>query len=537
MDRLGHLPDPQRDALRIAFNMQGGNVPDRFAVGMATLSLLSDLATERPIVCAVDDAQWLDQASAQALAFVARHLAAAPAAVIIAVRSPADEQGLAGLPEFRLRGLADGDARTLLDSVLIGPLDQRVRDQIIAEARGDPQALLELLRGLAPGELAGGFGLPGVCRRQAGSRRATGSSSPCFYRRHSCCCWSPPPNRPGTRCWYGGRPGASAFRLRPRSPRSRPGSPSSAGRSGSVIRRPAPRFTGRPRGGSGRACAVPWPRPPVPISVLISGLAWAQPHRSPTRMSRRLRALGRSGARPGGLAAVAAFGERAAELTPELPCRARRALGAAEANWEAGAWTRRGGCWPRCRAGRWMSSGGHAQSCCGPSWQPARARVPTRCKLARAHLLYGEWLRRQGRRRDAREQLRTAHAMLDEMGMAGFAERARKELAATGETARKRTLATVNELTAQEAQIAGLARNGRSNSEISGQLFISPRTVEWHLRKVFTKLGISSRRELPAALPDLNLITVPAQPAVRLAESCMVRLNQLFQNEPWFSPA
>jgi len=140
-------------------------------------------------------------------------------------------------------------------------------------------------------------------------------------------------------------------------------------------------------------------------------------------------------------------------------------------------------------------------------------RTRIRAELARAHLLYGEWLRRQGRRRDAREQLRTAHAMLDEMGMAGFAERARKELAATGATARKRTLATVNELTAQEAQIAGLARNGRSNSEISGQLFISPRTVEWHLRKVFTKLGISSRRELPAALPDLNLITVPAQPA------------------------
>ena len=103
--------------------------------------------------------------------------------------------------------------------------------------------------------------------------------------------------------------------------------------------------------------------------------------------------------------------------------------------------------------------------------------------------------------------------MLDAMGMAGFAERARKELAATGETVRKRTLETVTELTAQEAQIAGLARNGRSNTEISTQLFISPRTVEWHLRKVFTKLGISSRRELRAALPDLNLIPVPAQPA------------------------
>jgi DNA-binding CsgD family transcriptional regulator len=137
-------------------------------------------------------------------------------------------------------------------------------------------------------------------------------------------------------------------------------------------------------------------------------------------------------------------------------------------------------------------------------------RTRIRAELARAHLLYGEWLRRQGRRRDAREQLRTAHGMLDEMGMAGFAERARKELVATGETARKRTIETVNTLTAQEAQIARLACSGRSNPEISTQLFISPRTVEWHLRKVFTKLGIGSRRELRAALPDLDLIPLPA---------------------------
>jgi DNA-binding CsgD family transcriptional regulator len=137
-------------------------------------------------------------------------------------------------------------------------------------------------------------------------------------------------------------------------------------------------------------------------------------------------------------------------------------------------------------------------------------RTRIRAELARAHLLYGEWLRRQGRRRDAREQLRTAYQMLDAMGIAGFAERARQELAATGETARKRTVETVNELTAQEAQIARLARNGRSNPEISTQLFISPRTVEWHLRKVFTKLGISSRKELRAALPDLDLLAVPA---------------------------
>jgi DNA-binding CsgD family transcriptional regulator len=137
-------------------------------------------------------------------------------------------------------------------------------------------------------------------------------------------------------------------------------------------------------------------------------------------------------------------------------------------------------------------------------------RTRIRAELARAHLLYGEWLRRQGRRRDAREQLRTAYQMLDAMGIAGFAERARKELAATGETARKRTVETVTELTAQEAQIARLARSGHSNTEISARLFISPRTVEWHLGRVFTKLGISSRRQLRAALPDLDLTPVPA---------------------------
>jgi hypothetical protein len=162
LGRLGHLPGPQRDALRIAFNMQDGNVPDRFAVGMATLSLLSDLASQRPLVCVVDDAQWLDQISAQALAFVARHLAAVSAAVIFAVRQPADGQGLAGLPEVQLAGLGDADARRLLDSVVIGPLDERVRDQMIAEARGNPRALLEPARGLTPGALAGGFGLPSV---------------------------------------------------------------------------------------------------------------------------------------------------------------------------------------------------------------------------------------------------------------------------------------------------------------------------------------------------------------------------------------
>ena len=120
--------------------------------------------------------------------------------------------------------------------------------------------------------------------------------------------------------------------------------------------------------------------------------------------------------------------------------------------------------------------------------------------LARAHLLYGEWLRREHRRVDAREQLRVAHEMLADMGMEAFAERARRELLATGETVRKRTVETLDELTPQEAQIARLAADGHTNPEIGAQLFLSPRTVEWHLRKVFGKLGISSRRELRSAL-------------------------------------
>jgi DNA-binding CsgD family transcriptional regulator len=124
-----------------------------------------------------------------------------------------------------------------------------------------------------------------------------------------------------------------------------------------------------------------------------------------------------------------------------------------------------------------------------------------RPELARAHLLYGEWLRRENRRLDARKQLRTAYEMLDAIGMEAFAERARRELLATGEKVRRRSAETRDQLTPQEEQIARLARDGLSNPEIAARLFLSPRTVEWHLRKVFSKLGISSRRELRAALP------------------------------------
>ena len=128
------------------------------------------------------------------------------------------------------------------------------------------------------------------------------------------------------------------------------------------------------------------------------------------------------------------------------------------------------------------------------------SRTRLRTELARAHLLYGEWLRRQGQRVDAREQLRTAHGMLVAIGMEAFTERARRELTATGEKVRKRRAETRDQLTPQEEQIARLARDGRTNSDIGAQLFLSARTVEWHLRKIFTKLGIGSRHELKAAL-------------------------------------
>src|SRR5215468_3700082 len=160
VDRLERLPGPQRDALGTAFGLRDGGAPDRFLVGLAVLSLLSDIAEERPLVCVVDDAQWLDAASAQALAFAARRLGAESVGLVFAVREPGGERHLQGLPELAVGGLDDSDARELLGTVVAGPLDERVRERIVAETRGNPLALLELPRGRTPAELAGGFGLP-----------------------------------------------------------------------------------------------------------------------------------------------------------------------------------------------------------------------------------------------------------------------------------------------------------------------------------------------------------------------------------------
>jgi AAA ATPase domain len=157
---MERLPAPQRDALRVAFGLASGSAPDRFLIGLAALTLLSEAAEERPLICVVDDAQWLDAASVRCLAFAARRLLAEPIAMVFAVRELSAEDALSGLPELRVTGLADHDARALLASVIRGPLDEQVRGQILAETRGNPLALLELTRGLGPNKLAGGFALP-----------------------------------------------------------------------------------------------------------------------------------------------------------------------------------------------------------------------------------------------------------------------------------------------------------------------------------------------------------------------------------------
>ncbi len=460
LDRLERLPGPQRHALGTAFSLQGGDAPDRFAVGLAVLSLLSDVAGERPLVCVVDGAQWLDRASAQALGFVARRLAAESVAVVFAVRQPGGEQDLTGLPELVVEGLGDSDARALLDSVVTGPFDERVRDRVVAETRGNPRALLELARGLTPEDLAGGFGLPGA-------RARPGRIEEGFRRRLT-------PLPPTTRLML------AAWR----------------GREGEARQLIATVTTQMVARGEGQwLTAAHWA-----TAVLNNGLG---------RYDEALVAAEQGSEYPDelGLAtwSMVELIETAARCgSPGRAAGALRRLseiaGACGTDWALGI---------EARSRPLLSDGEFAEHLYREAIERL-GRTRVRAELARAHLLYGEWLRRQNRRVDAREQLRAAYEMLAAMGAEGFAERARRELLATGETVRKRTAVTADELTPQEAEIARLARDGHTNPEIGVQLFISARTVEWHLRKVFAKLGVSSRKELRRALSAPGRAAVPA---------------------------
>jgi DNA-binding CsgD family transcriptional regulator len=498
LDRAGRLPVPQRDALRTAFGISAGPPPDRFLVGLAVLGLLSEVAGERPLVCLVDDQQWLDRASAQALGFVARRLAAESVGLVFAARVRGGE--LAGLPELVVEGLREGDARALLDSALTGPLNPRVRDRIVAEARGNPLALLELLRGVTPAELAGGFGLPGAAplagRVEEAFRRRV-DALPAETRRLLLVAAADPTGDPGLVWRATGRLGIGAEAATPaaeaglvefgawvrfRHPLVR----SAAYRSASVQELIEATVQEATAGGVGRFVLLA----SYASSVLYNGLgrhdaardaAWRAFQRDPVGFGPFVvPELAEAASRTGDVALVRAALDWLSERTRVT--RAQWALGI------------------EARVRALLSEGEAAESLyCESIDQLGRTRI--RAELARSHLLYGEWLRRERRRADAREQLRTAHDMLDAMGIEAFAARARRELLATGETARKRTVETTGELTAQEAQVARLARDGLSNPEIGARLFISARTVQYHLGKVFTKLAISSRSQLDRVLP------------------------------------
>jgi DNA-binding NarL/FixJ family response regulator len=827
LDRLDRLPGPQRDALATVFGLSDGPPPDRFLIGLSVLSLLADGAEHQPLVCLIDDAQWLDHASAQTLAFVARRMLAEPVALIFATRPSSDDRFLRELPELAIRGLTTTDARTLLLAALHGPVDAAVTDRIVAESHGNPLALLELPRTWSAAELAGGFGMPGtvpladrieqsylrrlrslpsetqrvllaaaaepvgdlaVLRRALGLLGVPiGAADPAeaagliefgaqvrfshplvrsaVYRAaspeqrrgvHRCLAEATEPRLdPDRRAWHlahatpgpdeevaaelercagraqarGGLAAAAAFLERSASLtvdparrvrrmlvaaqfdvqagafdaalallaaaragrldafgharvdllRGQVASASDAGSaapalllnaarrlesldlalaretyvdawgaalfagrlagSGNLLEvsraaRAAPRPAHQPRSSDllldglaelitdGRAAAAPTLRRAVSAfhgedASAEKGLQWAVMASCAavtlwdfdswdTVISRQVdlaRGAGAlaqlaialngrgivvawSGAAAGAVIAEAqavteATGTRIAPYGAMLlaalrgrEADARRLIQAAVGNAVAGgegmavqyahwatavlcnglgryddalaaarhasdeapelficAWAlpeliesgvRRGqirlatralerlaettsigdsdwaaGIEARSRA--LLSTGETAEAHFREAIERL-GRTRLRPELARAHLLFGEWLRGDKRRTQARQQLRTAHELFTSMGAAGFAERARAELLATGEAVHHRSEDAREELTPQEELIARLARDGRTNPEIGAELFLSARTVEWHLRKVFVKLGVSSRRQLRAAL-------------------------------------
>jgi DNA-binding CsgD family transcriptional regulator len=852
LDRLTALPLPQQEALGTAFGLRPGPPPDRFLVGLAVLTLLVEVAGDRPLVCAVDDAQWLDRASATTLEFVARRLADQPVALALAARDPAVEPVLPGLPDLALRGLRNADAAALLARSVTGGLDPRVRDRIVAESYGNPRALRELLRGLSAAELAFGSDrdpvrtpplhrsephridlhrveqeflrqverLPPATRllvliaaaepvgdvpllwraaellglgpdaaapaeaaglielgdrvrfRHLHARAAVYRSAARVHRRavHSALADATDAARdPDRRAWHrahaaagpeeavaaeledsadralasGGLGAVAAFLERSAALTPDPARrarraldaagakvtagafddasallagaavgpldetgrarlelvqgrlAAAAGRGGEALplllgaaRRletvdadlardtyldalSATQSTGRTAAATGarqiaRAVrAAPAPSVPRRRDALLEGLAVlvTDGHAAAVEPSRRAvaafaaedltleealgssslaaataaslwddehwelltrrqldlaRAAGALGALPsalntrtvvhlftGDLAAAASLVQETrsieevtgSSLVPvgevgllavrgrpgEAEPLIRRCLDAVGSGGEAagdgdgegaGVSTARWACavlsnglgrYPEALRAAREAAADHPLGSGPPTWalaelveaglrsgQPAAAAAGleqlsaltrasgtdwalgveasrrallckgraadalhreaverlgctrVRVELARAQLLYGEWLRREGRRVEARAQLRAAHEALTAMGLEAFADRARHELLATGETVRRRTVAAPAELTAQEAHIARLAAQGLTNSEIGAALYVSPRTVEWHLRKTFTKLGVSTRRELRGSLPALD---------------------------------
>ena len=335
LDRLDRVPEPQRDALETALGLSAGAVPDRFLVGLAALSLLSAVAEEHPLLCVVDDAQWLDRASAQALAFVARRLLAEPVVLVFAAREPSGL--LAGLPELVLKGLGDADARALLASVVPGRLDGRIADGIIAETRGNPLALLELPRSLSAGELAGGFGLPGALSghiEESFQRRL--EALPEDTRRLLLVAAAEPTGDPGLLWRAAQRLAIDAAALEP------------AESAGLIDVDRCVRFRHPLVRSALYRAASPHQRRRVHRALAEGTDATIDPDRRAWHLAAATagpdeavageleRAAGRA-LRRGGLAAAAAFRERAMGLTSDPALRTQRALAAAQTKYEAGA--------------------------------------------------------------------------------------------------------------------------------------------------------------------------------------------------------
>jgi AAA ATPase domain len=337
LDKLAGLPDPQRDALGVAFGLNTGAAPDRFLVGLAALSLLSEVAQQQPLLCVIDDAQWLDRASALVLAFVARRLLADPVALVFATREPGEE--FRGLPELPVGGLGDGDARELLSSVIRGPLDERVRDRIVAETRGNPLALLELPRdvpGVPGASVPGVPGVPGLLGRIEDGFRRRVEVLPAATRRLMLVAAAEPAGDPGLVWRAAERLGIGAEAVAPaadagllaigervmfrhplvRSAVYRAASPAERRAAHQALAGATDPQADPDRRAWHRAQATPGPDEDVASEL----------ERSASRAQAR-----------GGLAAAAAFLERAAALTLDPARRAGRALAAAQATYQAGA--------------------------------------------------------------------------------------------------------------------------------------------------------------------------------------------------------
>jgi DNA-binding CsgD family transcriptional regulator len=337
LDRLEILPGPQRDALSVAFGLSAGTAPDRFLVGLAALSLLSETAEDQPLVCVVDDAQWLDRASAQTLSFVARRLLAESVAVVFATRKPSAD--FSGLPELTLEGLCDGAARELLDSVIRAPVDERVRDRFVAETRGNPLALLELPPGKTAEWLTGGFACPNarpLSGRIEESFRRRIDALPAETRRLLLVAAADPLGDPAL-VWR------AAERLGIGAEAATPATASGLVEFGALVRFRHPLV----RSAVYRAALIEDRQTAhgaladaTDPEVDPDRRAWHRAHATPRLDEDVAAELERSADRAqarGGLAAAAAFLKRATELTPEPARRAQRALAAAHAKHQAGA--------------------------------------------------------------------------------------------------------------------------------------------------------------------------------------------------------